>query len=84
MQITNVKINKVERKDRLRAFAEIVLDDEICIRSIRIIEGNDRLFVAMPSVKNSESKYNDIVFPINHESRKKIEEAILQKYNIQE
>lgn len=81
MKITNVNVSKIEKENtRLRGIATIILDDEIAIHNIRIIEGNNGLFIAMPSRKIEENKYADIVHPIKKEVRNMIEEKILEKY----
>lgn len=81
MKITNVNVSKIEKENtRLRGIATIVLDDEIAIHNIRLIEGNNGLFIAMPSRKLEENKYADIVHPIKKEVRNMIEEKIFEKY----
>lgn len=84
MEITNVKINKNIKEDsKCKAIAEITLDNEFVIHDIRIIEGKERLFAAMPSrkVKSKENKFKDVSHPITKECRQKIEDAILKEYN---
>lgn len=81
MQITNVSINKIEKEDsKLRGMATIILDDQIAIHNIRIIEGNRGLFIAMPSRKIDDDKYEDIVHPITNDFRNKTQDIILKKY----
>lgn len=81
MKITNVNVNKIEKENsRLKGIVTIILDDEIAIHNIRIIEGNNGLFIAMPSRKIDEDKYFDIVHPIKKETRNMIEETIIEKY----
>lgn len=81
MKITNVNVSKIEKENtRLRGIATIILDDEIAIHNIRLIEGNNGLFIAMPSRKLEENKYADIVHPIKKEVRNMIEEKILENY----
>lgn len=85
MKITNVKVNKVKKEDsRLRGMATITLDDEIAIHNIRIIEGNNGLFIAMPSKKVEEDKYMDLIHPIKSEVRKEMEQKILEVYGEEE
>lgn len=82
MKITNVDVRKVEKEgSRLRGVANITLDDCLAIHNIRIIEGNRGLFIAMPSKKNEEGNYVDLVHPINSDTRKMFEEEIMTKYN---
>lgn len=81
MQITNVNVNKIEKENsRLKGLATVILDDQIAIHNIRIIEGERGLFLAMPSRKIDEDKYTDIVHPITKDSRKMLENTILEKY----
>ena len=82
MEITSVTIRKVEKEDsRMRGIASVLLDDCFAIHDIRIIEGDNGLFVAMPSRKTSVGEYRDIAHPINPETRKKFEDKILDAYN---
>ena len=82
MEITKVKVHKVEREgSRMKGYATVTLDDCFVVRNIRIIEGTDKLFIAMPSRKLAEDKYEDIAHPINAETRAMFEEKILEEYN---
>lgn len=80
IRITDIKISKVENNKDLKGFAMIVIDDAICIRNIRIIEGKERIFLAMPSKKDKKNVFRDFVYPINQETREYIEEMILKAY----
>lgn len=82
MEITSVKVHKTERDgSRMKGYATVTLDDCFVVRNIRIIEGEDKLFIAMPSRKISDDKYEDIAHPINAETRKLFEDAIIAEYN---
>ena len=82
MEITSVTVRKIERDDsRMRGIASVLLDDCFAIHDIRIIEGDNGLFVAMPSRKTSVGEYRDIAHPINPETRKMFEDKILDEYN---
>jgi len=82
MEITEVKINKdVKITGRLKGIAEIVIDGEFIIHDIRIIEGEKRIFLAMPSRKTSTGKFKDKCHPITQECRQKIENAVLKEFN---
>ena len=82
MEITKVKVHKVEREgSRMKGYATVTIDDCFVIRNIRIIEGTDKLFIAMPSRKIAEDKYEDIAHPINTETRAMFEEKIFAEYN---
>ncbi len=82
MEVTNVTVQKEEKQgSRVKGYAVIELDGQLKINGIRIIEGNERIFAAMPNRKVSNEKYIDYVYPINKELRQKIETAILEEYN---
>lgn len=82
MKVTKVVVKKVDKENsRLRGYASIVIDDSLKIRDIRIIEGEERLFIAMPSRKMAEDKFIDVVNPINTETRELFENAIIEEYN---
>ena len=79
MNITDVKVF-IRESNQLKAFVNIVIDDAFIIRNIKVIEGENGLFVAMPSRRVSTGEYRDIAHPINTETRKEIEEIIIRKY----
>lgn len=81
MQITDIKIRKVEGQNRLRAVVSITIDSAFVVHELRIIEGQKGLFVAMPNKKTQQGEYKDIAHPINVETRQMIEEAIISKYS---
>ncbi len=78
--ITEVKINKVENDENLRAVAAIVLDGCFLIGDLRVIEGEDGYFVAMPSKRKRDGSYKDTAYPLNNETRELIERAVLLAY----
>lgn len=81
MKITSVSVKKVEKEDsRMKGIATIVLDDQLTIHDIRIIEGDNGLFTAMPSRKTATGGYRDVAHPINPAARNMIEKAILDAY----
>ena len=81
MKITSITVHKKNNDTRMKGIASVVLDDCFVIRDIRIIEGKDRIIIAMPSRKNADGEYHDIAHPINAETRKMFEDAILEEYN---
>lgn len=81
MTITDVRIRLIEGESRLKAIVSIVIDGAFAVHELRIIEGREGLFVAMPSKKVGEEKFKDIAHPINKETRTEIEKAVLDKYN---
>ncbi len=80
MQITDVRIRKIDTAGKLRAVASITFDDEFVVHDIKVIEGNESLFVAMPSVKNARNEFKDVAHPIKTELREKISKAVLEKF----
>ena len=79
MNITDVKVF-IRESNQLKAFVNIVIDDAFIIRNIKVIEGQNGLFVAMPSRRVSTGEYRDIAHPINTETRNEIEKIIIDKY----
>ena len=85
MKVTSVNVRKIEKENsRMKGIASILLDDLIAIHDIRIINGDNGLFVAMPSRKTATGGYRDIVHPITPEGRELIETAIIEEYNKEE
>ena len=80
MRITDAKVKKVNGTSRLKAVAEITIEGVFVVHELRVIEGNNGLFVAMPSRQVGENVYKDIAHPINAETRQVIEEAVLKAY----
>lgn len=81
MEITSVNIRKVEKEDsRMKGIASILIDDCFAVHDIRIIEGDNGLFVAMPSRKTAVGGFKDIAHPINKEVREMFEKKILEAY----
>ena len=84
MKITDVRLKKVDGHNRLKAIASVTIDDCFVIHELRIIEGDNGLFIAMPSRKLREGEFKDIAHPINAETREQLEKAIIDEYNKQE
>ena len=80
MQITDVRIRKVEKEGKMRAVVSITIDDEFVVHDIKVIEGEKGLFIAMPSRKAADGEYRDIAHPINSQTRDNIQRMILEKY----
>ena len=82
MKITSVNVRKIEKEgSRMKGIASVLLDDSFAVHDIRIIEGDNGLFIAMPSRKTATGGYRDIAHPINPEVRSMFEDAILDAYN---
>lgn len=80
MQITDVRIRKVEKEGKMKAVVSITIDEEFVVHDIKIIEGEKGLFIAMPSRKAADGEYRDIAHPINSDTRDHIQKLILEKY----
>ena len=79
LQITEVRIS-LRDDDKLKAFASMTFNDSFVVRGLKIIEGTNGMFVAMPSRKKPDGSYQDVAHPINNETRKLIEDRILDEY----
>ncbi|MGA2463033.1 MAG: septation regulator SpoVG [Thermodesulfobacteriota bacterium] len=80
MEVTEVKIFPVQ-EDRLRAYATIIFDHCFVVRDLKVISGNNGLFVAMPSKKRKDGTYRDTAHPLNNETRQMIESKVLEEYS---
>lgn len=80
MNITDIKIRKIIPEGRLRAIISITVDDMIAIHDIKVVQGDERLFVAMPSRKDENGVFRDVVHPISPEARQYVESQILDAY----
>ena len=81
MQITDIRIRKVDKDGKMKAVVSITIDDAFVVHDIKIIEGEKGLFIAMPSRKASDGEYRVIAHPINSGTREKIQKMILDKYD---
>ncbi len=79
MEITEVRIS-LRNDDKLKAFASITFDDCFVVRGLKIIEGANGTFVAMPSRKRNDGTYQDVAHPVNNKMRQRIEARILSEY----
>jgi len=77
MQVTDVRVRRVEKEGKMKAIVSITLDNEFVIHDIKVIEGEKGLFIAMPSRKAADGEYRDIAHPINSNM---IQTIILNKY----
>ena len=80
MQITDVRIRKVEKEGKMKAVVSITIDDEFVVHDIKVIEGEKGLFIAMPSRKAGDGDFRDIAHPINSGTRERIQSIILTRY----
>jgi len=80
MIITDVRVRKVLPDGRMKAIVSVTLDDMFVIHDVKVVEGNNGLFVAMPSRKMPDGDFRDIAHPINSSARELIESAVLKAY----
>ncbi len=80
MNITDVRIRQIANDGNLRAVVSVTFDDEFVVHDIKIIDGQNGLFIAMPSKKMGESDFRDIAHPIVSETRNKIRDVIFSEY----
>ncbi|MCL2342009.1 MAG: septation regulator SpoVG [Firmicutes bacterium] len=80
MQITDVRLRKVNSENRMKAVASVTFDNEFVIHDIKVIESQNGLFIAMPSRKTPNGEFKDIAHPINADTRERIQAAILEAY----
>jgi stage V sporulation protein G len=81
MEITDIRIRKVNAKGNLKAYARITFDDCFVVHNLKLISGKSGMFIAMPSRKTSNGAFKDIVHPINREFRQKLQDAIINAFN---
>ena len=81
MEITGIKVKKIETSNKMKAIASITIDDCFAIHDIKVIENEDRVFVAMPNKRLKDGTFIDVAHPINSETRTIIEKAIIEAYN---
>ena len=81
MEISNIVVRKHYQTGRLKAIVSVTFDDQFVVHDIKVIDGPQGFFIAMPSRKKGDQKYIDIVHPINSEFRQYLSEAILDEYD---
>jgi len=81
VKITDVKVRKINEEGRMKAVVSVTFDNEFVVHDIKVIDGENGLFIAMPSRKTNEGEFKDIAHPINRETRAKLQEAILKAYS---
>ncbi|MEW8973586.1 MAG: septation regulator SpoVG [Tissierellaceae bacterium] len=80
MKITDVRVRKVTEEGKMKAIVSVTFDDEFVVHDIKIIDGQNGLFIAMPSRKMADGEFRDIAHPINATTRQKIQEAVFSEY----
>ncbi|MGL5378795.1 septation regulator SpoVG [Clostridium sp.] len=80
MTITDVRIRKITTEGKMKAIVSVTFDNEFVVHDIKVIEGQNSLFIAMPSRKTPDGEFKDIAHPINTETREKIQNSIIEAY----
>ncbi len=83
MQITDIKIRKFFDEGPMKAVVSVTFDDCLAVHDIKVIYARERYFIVMPSRKNPDGTYRDIVHPINADFRAQLEEAVIDAYHVQ-
>ncbi|MDR1559603.1 MAG: septation regulator SpoVG [Clostridiales bacterium] len=82
MEITDVRVRKVNRDGKMKAIVSVTFDNEFVVHDIKVIDGDKGLFIAMPSRKTLDGEFRDIAHPINSGTRERIQSAVLDKYDL--
>lgn len=82
MDITDVRVRKVNKEGKMKAIVSVTFDNEFVVHDIKVIEGDKGLFIAMPSRKTMDGEFRDIAHPINSSTREKIQNSVLEKYEM--
>jgi stage V sporulation protein G len=80
LEITDIRVKKISSDNKMKAVVSVTFDNSFVVHDIKIIEGQEKLFTAMPSRKTPDNEFKDIAHPINSEMRDYLEKAILAKY----
>lgn len=80
MKITDIRIRKTSTEGKMRAVVSVTFDDAFVVHDIKIIEGTEKMFVAMPSRRTPAGEFKDIVHPITSEAREELHNAIMARY----
>lgn len=81
MEITDVRVRKICDDDKMKAIVSITIDNEFAVHDIKIIDGNNGLFIAMPSRRLEKGEFRDIAHPLTRETREKVRDAIFKEYD---
>ena len=82
MEITDVRVRKVNKDGKMKAVISVTFDNEFVVHDIKVIEGDKGLFIAMPSRKTLDGEFRDIAHPINSFTRERIQNSVLEKYEL--
>ncbi len=80
MQITDIKVRKLFGEGPMKAIVSVTFDGQLAVHDIKVINARDKFFIVMPSRKNPDESYRDIVHPINAQFRGMLEDAVITAY----
>lgn len=80
MKVTDVRVRKISTEGKMKAVVSVTFDNQFVVHDIKIIKGENGLFIAMPSRKMAEGEFRDIAHPINAETRKEIQKVVFEEY----
>ncbi len=80
MQVTDVRIRKINQEGKMKAIVSVTLNDAFVVHDVKVVEGQSGLFVAMPSKRMPDGEFKDIAHPISQEARRIIQESVLSAY----
>ena len=83
MQITDIKVRKLFEEGPMKAVVSVTFDGQLAVHDIKVINARDKFFIVMPSRKNPDDTYRDIVHPINSAFRAELENAVIDAYHVQ-
>ena len=81
MEVTDIRVRKIDSEEKMRAVVSVTFDDMFVVHDMKIIEGENGLFIAMPSRKTPSGEYKDIAHPINPQTRETLQAKIIEAYN---
>lgn len=82
MEITDIRVRKINKEGKMKAVVSVTFDNEFVVHDIKVIEGDKGSFIAMPSRKTLDGEFRDIAHPINSETRDRIQKTVLEKYEM--
>ena len=80
MTLTDIHVRKLYDNEKMKAIVSVTFDDMLVIHDIKVIQGAEKTFIAMPSKKNADGHFSDIAHPINAEMRRELEDKVLEAY----
>lgn len=80
MKVTDVRMRRINSESKMKAVASITIDEDFVVHDVRVVEGPNGLFVAMPSRKTTEGEFRDVAHPITADARETISEIVLKAY----